>query len=285
MRQSVLVTGANGRLGSAVVDEFASHGIDVVAVDRTPLPTRTSAARFHHLEGNDLAGLVSAMQGCSGVVHLAAIPHPVEGKEEVVFGNNTGATFAALQAAVMAGITRVVIASSVSAYGTAWSAEPTTFDYVPVDEDHPMRNADPYGLSKEVDERTAEMFSRRAPMTVVALRFHWLATPEEQQERVRTQPEEGSAEDLRVLWGYVDVRDAARACRLALEAAADQSLGFVPINIVAADVLAKRPLKQLLASHAPHVQVRAELDETAGGFSIDRAREVIGWEPQHSWRQ
>ena len=72
-----------------------------------------------------------------------------------MFGNNTLATFAALQAAGAVGITRVVIASSVSAYGTAWSPRPTRARYVPVDEDHPMRAADPYGLSKEVDERTA----------------------------------------------------------------------------------------------------------------------------------
>jgi len=154
-----------------------------------------------------------------------------------------------------------------------------------VDEDHPMRPCEPYGLSKEVDERTAAMFARRTGMSVAALRFHWIATAAEQQDRrQQLKPLEGdAAEDLRLLWGYVDVRDAARACRLALEAAARRPYGFAPMNIVAADTLSTRPLADLLAL-APQIEVRAELTGTCGGFSIERARDVIGWTPQHSWR-
>lgn len=282
---TVLVTGANGHLGHVVVDELASHGVRVIAVDRTPSPTFSAAAHFHQLDGHDLPGLIDAMQDCSGLVHLAAIPYPIDGQEQVVFGNNTGATFAALQAAATVGIKRAVIASSVSAYGTAWSPQPSTFDYVPVDEDHPMRNFDPYGLSKEVDERTAAMFARRSGMSVAALRFHWVATPEQQQEGIRAAGPVNVAEVLRGLWGYVDVRDAARACRLALLAAARSPYGFQPMNIVAADALSTIPLRELLAEHAPAIEVRGELDDTAGGFSIDRARELIDWVPQYSWRQ
>lgn len=287
MNERVVVTGASGGLGRVVVDEFASHGVEVIAVDRTPEPTLSAATEFHHWDGHDVARLLKTIRGCSGLVHLAAIPHPIEGREEFVFSNNTGATFAALQAASTAGITRAVIASSISAYGTAWSPEPTRFDYVPVDEDHPMRNADPYGLSKEVDERTAAMFVRRTGMSIAALRFHWIATAEQQRERIQAQTGQetpGAADTVRLLWGYVDVRDAARACRLALEATAQQDFGFVPMNIVAADALSTVSLTSALETQAPDTEIRAPLGEPSGAFSIDRAREVIGWVPQHSWR-
>lgn len=278
----VLVTGACGRLGQVVVDELASHGVEVVAVDRTPSPTMTAAARFHQLDGRDADGLVEAMRGCVGLVHLAAIPYPVPDRDVEVFTNNTQATFVALHAASTVGVTRAVIASSVSGYGMAWSPEPTRFDHVPVDEGHPMRNADPYGLSKEVDERTATMVSRRTGMSIAALRFHWIASAEEIARAVDDLGE--IADQLRGLWGYVELHDAARACRLALAAAERRPYDFQPLNVTAADSLSRVPLGDLLAEHAPDIEIRSPLGPTTGGFAIDRARDVIGWEPQHTWR-
>ena len=96
-----------------------------------------------------------------------------------------------------------MIASSGSVYGTAWSPFPSHPRYVPVDEDHPLDNADPYGLSKEVDERTAEMFTRRYQMSVAALRFHWITERDEQRQAVEEQ-RRGAADHValaRGLWG------------------------------------------------------------------------------------
>ena len=205
----------------------------------------------------------------------------------MVFTNNTQATFAALEAAGSVGIRRAAIASSGSAYGTAWSPQPTRVRYVPIDEDHPMINFDPYGLSKEVDERTAAVMARRFSMSVAALRFHWIATRDRAARRRSTAQRQGPrdwADELRNLWGYVDLRDAASACRLAIEAAADRPYGFVPLNIVAADSLVETPITDLLAEHAPEIEIRSPLGPTQGAFAIDRAAEVIGWVPRHSWR-
>ncbi len=281
-KQRVAVTGASGRLGRAVVADLVAHGYEVVGVDRVDddgdVPT-------HAWDGRSVAGLAPRLDGCEALIHLAAIPGPEGNPPEVVFANNTQATFAALEAAGSVGIRRAVIASSGSAYGTAWSPQPTRVRYVPVDEDHPMRNFDPYGLSKEVDERTAAVMARRFAMTVAALRFHWIADREQQLAAVaeRRGPRDWD-EDLRDLWGYVDLRDAAAACRSAIEAAAAKPYGFVPLNIVAADSLAEVPLSELLARHAPEIEVRSPLGPTQGAYAIDRAAEVIGWVPEHSWR-
>jgi len=140
----------------------------------------------------DIGQVAGAMQGCDAVIHLGAIPNPYDHADEIVFRNNTGATFAVLQAASLLGITQIALASSGSIYGTAWSPTPLSFRYAPVDEAHPLMVHDVYALSKETDERTAEMFCRRDGMSITALRFHWIGTRQEQLERmdaVRSHPD------------------------------------------------------------------------------------------------
>ena len=285
MPDQIAVTGSAGRLGRAVVTDLIAAGYTVVAVDRIE-NVPADGMTFHRWDGRDVDDLAEAITRCSALIHLAAIPAPYGHPHQVVFGNNVNATYAALQAAADAKITRAVIASSGSAYGTAFAPQPSHPRYVPVDEDHPMDNADPYGLSKEVDERTAEMFTRRYPMSVAALRFHWIAERREQLATVEAQ-RQGSAELtelVRGLWGYVDLRDAARACRLAVEAAARRPYGFAPMNIVAADVLADVSLAELIGKHVPDIEIRADLSTRSGGYTITRAAELIGWRPDHSWR-
>jgi nucleoside-diphosphate-sugar epimerase len=282
--ERVAVTGSSGHLGRAVVEDLLTHGHDVVSVDRVSAPDGPVATL--DWDGRTVADLAPLLDGCTALIHLAAIPAPIGHLPEVVFANNTQATYAALEAAGTVGITRCAIASSGSAYGTAWSPSPTRPRYVPVDEDHPMINFEPYGLSKEVDERTATVMVRRFGMSVAALRFHWIATREQQLAAVaklRNGPRDW-AEELRNVWAYVDRRDAAAGCRLAIETSARESYGFVPMNIVAADSLSEAPITALLTEHAPDIEIRRPLGPTDGAYAIDRAREVIGWTPQHSWR-
>ncbi|HEY5786699.1 MAG TPA: NAD(P)-dependent oxidoreductase [Microlunatus sp.] len=284
MSERVAVTGSSGHLGRAVVEDLIGHGYDVVGIDRVATTETTHIT--HAWDGRSVEAMAEYLEGCKALIHLAAIPAPIGHPPEVVFTNNTQATFAALEAAGSVGIRRAAIASSGSAYGTAWSPQPTRARYVPIDEDHPMINFDPYGLSKEVDERTAAVMTRRFSMSVVALRFHWIATRADQLATIaaRRQGSRDWDDELRNLWGYVDLRDAASACRLAIEAAADKPYGFVPLNIVAADSLVEVPIADLLAEHAPEIEIRSRLGPTQGGFAIDRAAEVIGWVPRHSWR-
>ena len=233
----------------------------------------------------DVGEIAGAMKGCDAVIHLGAIPSPYAHADEVVFGNNTTATFAVLQAASLLGIKRAAIASSVSGYGMAWSRERFFAEYVPLDEAHPMLNHDAYGLSKEVDERTAQMFARRDGMSVACLRFHWVAHREEQVSRPRFyDDDEHFMEGGRSFWGYIDTRDAARALRLAVEVAKDAPYGFEPFNIVARDTLLDRPTEQAIRDVAPGTDIRTPLEGVVSAFDISKAKRILGWEPQHSWR-
>jgi nucleoside-diphosphate-sugar epimerase len=280
----VMVTGAAGRLGRWVVDDFLAQGWQVIAVDRVPIPAVDAATRsgaeFHLAGLKDVASLAELIQGCQAVVHLAAIPTPTLGSREEVFVNNTQSTFAVLEAASQVGVRKAVLASSTSAYGMAFADPPFAPMYVPIDEDHPLIASDSYALSKQVNECTAAMYQRATGMSVIALRFHWIARPGEGPQRAASA-ESATEFQIRRQWGYVDARDAAKACRLAVLA---EGIGFEAINIVAPDVLSELPINVLLDRHLPDVRRVRPLSGTDAAFTIDKARRMLGWEPEHNWR-
>jgi nucleoside-diphosphate-sugar epimerase len=279
----VLVTGASGRIGRATVHELIEHGYEVVGADRRrPSEDLPDGVKFVEAELGNVGHMVGAMSGCAAVVHLGAIPAPYGHPDEYVFANNVIGTFSVLQAAMLLGVRKVAIASSLSALGSAWSLQPKTPLYAPVDEAHPLLVEECYGLSKEVDERTAEMFHRRTGMQVAALRFCWVAPLGDvraQAERLRDDPLHGDW--WRGFWAYVDVRDAATACRLSIEA---DGIGFAPINVVGADTTASQPTEELIRRHCPGVELRAPIPGFWSAFSIKRAKRMLGWEPRFSWR-
>ncbi len=150
----VLVTGGNGRLGRWVNRELAAHGHQVVSIDRQ-LPgegqgSAGGAVQYRVAELGDVGQVIGALAGCQAVIHLGAIPVPWQQPDEVVFGNNTGATFAVLHAATLLGMRTAVIASSVAALGMFWAPRPFFPHYAPVDEAHPLLPHDPYGTHEQL---------------------------------------------------------------------------------------------------------------------------------------
>lgn len=265
--RTILVTGASGRIGKAVTAELDSAGFTVKGTDRPADLGDPAVAR-------------ELLQGCDGVVHLAAYPGPRGRPGRETFANNVLATFHVLEAAVELGIRNAVIASSVSAYGMSWAHRPFSPEYVPFDEDHPMLPQEAYGLSKQVDEQTAAMLWRGHDLTVVAMRFHWVATQEQiLARRASLTTHEAHEHGASELWGYIEIGDAARACRLGLDAPP----GFHPLNIVAPDTLSDVPTADLLARWHPDTVVRTPIEGTATPYSIERAEKLLGFVP-HSYR-
>jgi nucleoside-diphosphate-sugar epimerase len=86
------------------------------------------------------------------------------------------------------------------------------------------------------------------------------------------------------LWSYVDARDVAAACRLVLEAPQDAVAGSPSFVIAAADTVMNRSSSALLDEVFPDVPLTREIGEFDSLLAIDRAREVLGYEPHHSWR-
>jgi nucleoside-diphosphate-sugar epimerase len=83
------------------------------------------------------------------------------------------------------------------------------------------------------------------------------------------------------LYGYIDARDGAQAVRRALEFTAPGADVFIVAN---ADTVMSRSNAELLAEQFPGVPVTRALGPNETMLSIDKARRVLGFEPQHSWR-
>lgn len=279
----ILVTGGSGRVGVEVVRDLVAHGHAVISADqRRPDPAQQGAGvRYVQIDNGNVGEVAGAMFGCDAVIHLGAIPNPYAHADEHVFMNNVGGTFATFQAAKLLGIQKVVFASSVSALGMSWAPVPFPPRFAPIDESHPMIVSEAYGLSKEVDERIGEMFHRQTGMQVIALRFHWVARHEESVARakaVKLDPEVG---DYRILWGYLDIRDAASICRIGAEI---NGLGFEPFIVTASDTLSDLNTEDLIRKYAPATEIRKPIPGNAGAYDISKAKRLLGWEPKHSWR-
>jgi nucleoside-diphosphate-sugar epimerase len=276
----VLVTGATGLLGRYLVRHLAAEGWSVAGLVMAAGDGVDGLDRV--VEGNAADPKVAraAVAGMDAVVHLAAIPAPGLAPDEVVFGQNTQATFCILDAATEAGVSRAVLASSLAATGLSFSPHHARPAYVPIDEDLPTQAADPYALSKLTDELTAAMMTRRSGMTTTALRMPFLGTPAdrlgEHAALLAGDPRIGRAD----LWCYLDSRDAARAIALSLERDAGDSL---VVGVAAPDNLTPYPTEQLLDAFLPGVPRRAPLPGRASAMDLARAQAVLGFHAEYLW--
>ena len=151
----VLVTGARGKVGTATTAALAAAGHEVTCTDvargvfERPLPGEPP---YLQADLTDAGAAFAVVRGMEAVVHAAAIPDPTHNPPAVVFQNNIMSTFNVLEAAVRFGVRRFVNISSETVPGFFFPERPFLPDYVPVDEEHPIRPQDPYALAKHFGE-------------------------------------------------------------------------------------------------------------------------------------
>lgn len=269
----VCVTGANGKAGRVVVDHLREHGYDVVATD---VAAPTYDFGMVRADLTDYGQTVEVLDGVQAVVHLANIPAPGLYTPATTFNANMSMNFNVFQAAAAVGLERVVWASSETTLGLPFDVAPR---YVPVDEDHYPLPTSTYALSKVASETIAEQISAWSDIPFVALRFSNILGPNDYE----MFPEYWKDAQLRRwnLWGYIDERDAAQACRKALEAEVQGASSYV---IAAADTVMPRPSAELMAEVYPGVPVAREIGTYGSLLSSERAQAVLGFGPEHSWR-
>jgi nucleoside-diphosphate-sugar epimerase len=275
--QTIAVTGGSGKLGVWVVEELIRQGYRVVSLDEK----RSDQLKCKQIKVNlsDFGQVIGAMHGADAVVHLAAIPAPLGYTNDYIFANNVRSTFHVLEAASMLGIGKVVTGSSESAYGFCWAPKPFSPSYAPVDEEHPALPQECYGLSKIVGEQTGEMFHRRSGMQIFSLRFSLILTPKEYSLSSITRPESFK----RILWSYIDVRDAVQACMASLRSDAG---GHRVLNITSDDTLSDRPTERLLADFYPDItDIRRKFVGREALVSNELAKSILQWTPERSWEQ
>jgi len=279
---SVVVTGSSGKLGTAVVTDLVAHDWEVVAVDRVPSPNADVASSVVELTDfgqavEALGGIDERHNGIDALVHLAAIPAPGLRPDAATFANNMTASYNAYTAALRAGIRKIVWASSETVLGLPFAAPPP---YVPVDEDYPPRPNSTYSLVKTLEEEMARQLCRWHPdLSMIGLRFSNVMAPEDYARF----PEFDADPVLRRwnLWAYIDARDGAQAVRRALEHRSGGADVFIIAN---ADTVMSRPNDELLDAEFPGVPLTRAVGPHETLLSIDKARRVLGYEPEHTWR-
>lgn len=270
----VVVTGSSGKAGRAVVTRLLEHDYDVQAVDVVAPAEWTAPFLFTDL--TEFGQTLECLAGVDAVVHLAAIPASGIHTEETTFRTNMLCTYNVFEAARVLGLRRVVWASSETILGLPFEREQPA--YVPIDEEHPPYPESSYALSKLLAEELGRQLHRWTGTPHIALRFSNIMEPED-YEGFRSFW--GDARLRRWnLWGYVDVRDVAQSCRLALDA----DVGAEHFIVAATDTVMNRPSAELMAEVYPSVPYRSTPGQFDTLLSIEKARKLLGYEPEWSWR-
>jgi len=300
MVKSVLITGGAGGIGRYAAAEMRTR-YDVTLFDRV-LPQE----EIHPWETDlpfvkgDLTSLSDCMRAIAlaradAIVHLGAIPFNTERQpgqrgaqrlpEDETMRVNTMGTFYLMDAARRLGVKRVVMASTFFVLGLGFriSDKPFVVEYLPIDEEHPLRPEDTYSLSKVLGEEILAAFSRAYDIQVVAFRLMGVDYPHWRRHAFGVTPEP-RAEGMRYFstFQYVEAEDVALACRLALEA--DGLEPFEAFYLATDTTLAEETRGVLERCYPELAPMAASIHGYDGLITIEKARRKLGYEPQHSWR-
>jgi nucleoside-diphosphate-sugar epimerase len=283
-----VVTGATGLLGGATARYLKNQGHEVLGVDIKD----GDVGEGIELKVGDLTDLAfadSVIADADHVVHLGAIPNPTDVRQFNVFRNNSVSTFAVFTAAAQAKVKSVVYASSLSAYGFAYSDEWTSPLYVPVDEAHPFIYEESYALSKEVNEKSAIMWSRRCDTLFVGFRFPWTNMPDKTLELARRFANEDNLPPdprfpkgivSKILWCHLDLRDAV----VGIELAALNKPGLKGahvFNFAAPDTIANESTDVLMKKFHPTSEVRGDISGFTAPYSSELFIKTYGYSPKY----
>jgi UDP-glucose 4-epimerase len=304
----VFVTGAGGTLGSYICRELLRSGHAVTGYSRNP----GILDEVHWVQG-DLSNcddLARSVARHDAIIHLAAITGPGRASPETLITANVSTTACVLEAAVRSSISLVVFASSGAAFGFTFQRRAAPPRYFPLDEFHPCEPQDPYGLSKLLGESTCKSYSQAFGIRTICLRVNnaWYVDRQGAELAVRCGWARGlTVEQLwesryakivedksnnwavpgpvsprKNLWAVIDARDAARAFRIAIER---PTLGHEVFNLNGNETCSATTTPELLARYFPKVPTIGPIKNFDSLISNEKATRLLGFSPDHSWRQ
>lgn len=293
MTKRVIVTGGSGLAGKWVVENLVQHGYDVMNLDRVPMAKRTVRTLIADITDagqvfNALASSTAPVEFADdlepkpidAIVHFAAIPRIMITTDNEVYRINVMGTYNILDAASKLGIRKVIVASSETTYGVVFAHRHRDPAYFPLDEAYPVDPMDSYATSKIVNEVTAKAFHARTGSDIYCFRIGNVLDPEDYAKFATWNQD--PALRKRIAWSYIDGRDLAEACRLAIE---KDGLGFEVMNVAADDVSSDLPTRTLLDRYYPGVPVKKQLGEFETLLSNEKLKRLLGWKQQHAWRE
>jgi nucleoside-diphosphate-sugar epimerase len=292
-----VVTGGLGGAASWVVSSLADQGWDVRSIDfDRPAPgTGPKNVDFRAADLTDQGStweLVTSFDP-DHVIHFAAYPNPLGHAGAHVYKNNTMSTYNVLSAAGSVGAD-VVWASSETVYGTVFADPSFLPDYFPIDVDHPLRPEDPYATAKVSGEEVAKMMSRRHGISIASVRPSWINYPGEYHTSTIRENFDPETADLDSDFGitfhkasgnffsYVDIRDVVSLVETAM---ASDFEGHEAFMAVAANNLLGMDTLEAVEAVYGGLPEQCDISGEESALSSRNAKEVLGWEPEHSWRE
>ena len=277
--KKIVVTGGSGRLGQFVIRDLLAHGYQPLSLDKVPSREKLCPSWLADLRHS--GDLYEGLKDAYGIVHLGAYQAPNLAPDTETLSNNVSATYNVLRAAADLRVQKVVLASSTAAFGFIYAKNLWAPGYLPLDENHPSAPQDSYGLSKVLGERIADsIVSNNPELTVSSLRFpgvNFDLSYESFRERWRNPASRASG-----FWTYIDARDAAMTCRLAIEAKFKGHEVFIasaPKNCMI------QPTLELVKKYLPRGSKIKKVPGTHWSCVDSRkARRLLGFKPEHIWQ-
>ena len=275
----ILLTGASGLIGKEVAKGLVTAGFEVLATDLV----KDDLSPAQNFVVGDLVSsdFISQLDfSCDAIVHLGSIPRPGIASDETVLHNNVIGTYHVFASAAEKKVPLVIYASSLSIYGYAWSTG-TSPDYVPVDEKHPLYHFESYALSKEVNERSADMWANRSETAFVGLRFphtHTEALFAEMAQKMREGDKEILEQGAKIFWAYLDLRDAVQGIITVIKKGAKGSKTY---NFAAPDTYADRPTREMMAEFHPTSKIASTIPGYDSIIDCSQWLSDFGYEPKY----
>ena len=294
MAKRIMFTGGSGKAGRHVVQYLVEHGDQVLNLDTAPLDNpKVRTLKTDITDSGQVFNALSSYMGLhefdpslrpqtvDAVVHFAAIPRIMLTPDNELFQVNTMGTYNVIEAAVILGIKKVIIASSETTYGLVFNHEPRDPTYFPLDEDYDVDPPDSYALSKVCNEKTARSFQTRSGVDIYAIRIGNVIEPDEYTGWGRYFDDPSFKK--RIAWSYIDARDLGQLTQLAIET---NGLGFEIFNAANDETASQLPTRELLKRFYPNVPLKVDdLGEHETLLSNRKAKRVLGFAPEHSWRR
>lgn len=266
----LVITGGSGKLAGYLAPVLArEHAI--LLYDKQ----RLQQNQFPCMKGevSDRAKLNEAFQDADGVIHLAALRSCYNHLPMKVMKTNILGTFCVLEEARRAGVERLLFSSSDAVLGIAQSVNEFAPEYVPIDEKHPLKPQDPYGISKMLGEEMCRSFTEGYDIDIIALRFSNIFCPGDEQKYL-TDAKDPSAR-RKSLWAWVHVEDAVYAILCAL---VSDLKGYDVFHIAAEDVCLSNPdIPNLLATYFPKTPIRRPLSSKESLIDCSKAKDMLGF--------
>lgn len=254
-----------------------AHKHEILLLDEQP----ANQSQFPFVKGEirDRAKLSKAFRGADAVIHLAALRSRYNHMPMKVMETNVLGAFSVLEVARKEGVSIIVFSSSDTVIGLAQSRNEFVPDYLPVDENHPLKPQDPYGISKMLGEEMCRCYATGYGMNIIALRFSNILCPGDEQKYL-TDAQDPSAR-RKSLWAWIHVEDAVQAILCALES---DIHGYEVFHIAAGDIcLTDMDVGHLLAKYFPETPTHKSLSGKESLIDSSKAKRVLGYQQRRKF--